>query len=297
MGLLGGVHDFLADSERDTRAKGVEDFYDVRPFPGYAPGDDAGTLIDRCRSSPFLLGLDRAIPADATVADLGCGTAQISSFLALSSARRRVVGLDACRASLHEADTFRRRVGIPNLTLLRGDLFDMPLPLDRFDYVISRGVVHHTPDPFGAIREVAARVAPGGYLVIGWYESMARLFHRGRQALHSVLGRPVWALDPVLRRRDLDVEKKKTWIEDQYRHPLEELLSLPDVHGELRKAGFDWVRTIPPVPEGDELFQPTSEPSGFGRFALRLGWVARGLTDEDAGLVSLVLRRRSASSG
>ena len=37
------------------------------------------------------------------------------------------------------------------------------------------------------------------------------------------------ALDPVLRRRDLDEEKKRTWIEDQYRHPLEHILAFPSV--------------------------------------------------------------------
>lgn len=293
--MLGGVIDFLGETERDRQSKGVEDFYDIRPFPGYAPGDNASTLIDRCRSSPFLLGLDRAIPADARVVDCGCGTAQIPSFLALASPHRQVIGVDACRASLHEADTFRQRVGIPNLTLARGDLFKLPLPKGEFDYVISRGVVHHTPDPFGAIRSVADRVAMGGYLILGWYESMARLFHRGRQIVHNAIGRPVRVLDPVLRRRDLDEEKKLTWIEDQYRHPLERLLSLPAVHDVLEEEGFEWIRTIPPAPEGDEIFVPTPQPSAAGIFGRRLGWVMRGLSDEDAGLVSTVMRRHRPS--
>jgi SAM-dependent methyltransferase len=295
VGKVGGVFDFLAESERDAQSQSVEAFYDVRPFPGYAPGDDAATLLDRCRASPFLLGLDRALPADARVLDCGCGTAQIPAFLALSAPRRQVIGIDACRASLREADTFRARVGIPNLTLLRGDLFHMPLPEGGFDFVLSRGVVHHTPDVERAIREVAARVAVGGYLVLGWYESMGRLFHRLRQALHRVRGKPVAMLDPVLRRRDLDVEKKRTWIEDQYRHPLEHLLGLPWVLRTLEAEGFEWLRTIPPAPEGGELFRPTPRPGAVGTFARRAGWAARGLRDEDAGLVSLIVRRHQAS--
>ena len=267
----------------------------MRPFPGYAPGDDASTLIDRCRSSPYMLGLDRAIPADARILDCGCGTGQIPAFLALASPHRRVTGIDACRASLREADTFRQRVGIPNLTLARGDLFSLPVPEGAFDYVMSRGVVHHTPDPFGAIRSVADRVAVGGFLVLGWYESMGRMFHRGRQVLHNVLGRPVTVLDPVLRRRDLDPEKKKTWIEDQYRHPLERLLGLPEIRSALEEQGFEWVRTIPPAPDGAEIFAPTPRPGAAGTFGRRLGWMLRGLSDEDAGLVSLVVRRHSAS--
>ena len=40
--------------ERSLPAQEVEAFYDVRPFPGYAPGDTAGSLLDRSRRSAFL---------------------------------------------------------------------------------------------------------------------------------------------------------------------------------------------------------------------------------------------------
>jgi SAM-dependent methyltransferase len=302
VGRFGGVYDFLAESERDDASRAVEAFYDLRPFPGYAPGDDAATLIDRCRASPFLLELDRAIPPDARVLDCGCGTAQIPAFLALSSPHRRVIGVDACRASLRAADAFRARIGIPNLTLLRGDLFRLPLPAQGFDYVISRGVVHHTPDAHQAIRAVADRVAVDGYLVLGWYESMARLFHRLRQGLHLVRGRPVAVLDPVLRRRDLDPEKKRTWIEDQYLHPVEHLLPLPAVARTLERLGFEWVRSVPPEPGEAErasgargLFTPEPRPSAAALLARRARWLLAGANDPDAGLVCLLVRRQARS--
>ena len=44
-------------------ARAVEAFYERRPFPGYAAGDDAHTLLDRSRASPFLVALDAAIPS------------------------------------------------------------------------------------------------------------------------------------------------------------------------------------------------------------------------------------------
>jgi SAM-dependent methyltransferase len=147
----------------------VNAFYELRPFPGYGPADDATTLLDRCRASPFLVALDRATTPDARVLEEGCGTGQLSNFLALAGPRRRVTGLDYTRASLDAAEAFRRRAGTRNLLLLRADLFAMPVPERAFEVVISRGVVHHTPDPDGAIRAVCARVAPGGHLVLGFY--------------------------------------------------------------------------------------------------------------------------------
>jgi SAM-dependent methyltransferase len=271
----------------------VERFYARNPFPGYAAADDAGTLLDRSRRAPFLAALDQALPADARLLDLGSGTSQLAAFLALAAPRRSVFALDECEASLHAAARFRARVAIPNLTLVRADLFDLPVRPGSFPYVLSRGVVHHTHDPDGAIASVARCVAPGGILVLGFYESWARLFHRARTGLARLAGRPLDALDPVLRARDLDPEKRRVWIEDQYHHPLEHRLALPQVWRRLAALGFEWVRTVPPL-EGTRsgLFEANPRPSAAALAGLRLAWAWRGVSDPDAGLVCVIARRR-----
>jgi hypothetical protein len=155
--------------------------------------------------------------------------------------------------------------------------------------------VHHTPDPDRAIGEVAARVAPGGYLVLGFYETLGRLAHRARRGLSRVTGRPVRLLDPVLRRSDLDEEKKRIWIEDQYRHPLEHILPLTGVFARLRELDFAWVRSIPPSVGGAGLFDPTPVPDARRMRRLRTGFMLRGLRDPDAGLICLIARRHRSS--
>ena len=284
------VRDFIARSERSAPAQEVEAFYDVRPFPGYAPGDDAGSVLDRSRRSHFLDALDRAIPVDATVLDAGCGTGQLISFLSLAAKGRRVVGVDGCGASLTEADGFRQRVGIPNLTLARADLFHLPLLAESFDVVISRGVVHHTEDPYGVTALLGRLVKPGGIFVLGYYETFGRSFHCARRLIGRVAGHPIRMLDPILRARDLDDEKKKTWIADQYHHPLERILPTPRVVKELSALGFSLVRTLPPAVSEGGMFDP--EPPGSGAlFARRVGWALSGLNDPDAGLVCVIVRR------
>jgi SAM-dependent methyltransferase len=202
-----------------------------------------------------------------------------------------VVAVDGCRASLRAADRFRERARVENLQLLRADLLALPLERASFEVVLCRGVVHHALRPQEAIDSVAAFVAPGGVLVLGFYERFARALHVARRAFGRALGRPIAALDPLLRRRDLDQQKKRTWIEDQYRHPLEHRLALPCVVAQLEARGFQWLRSVPPAPDGAPLFDPTPRPAGLGLAARRLGWAARGLADEDAGLVVLVMRR------
>ena len=283
--------DTIGVTDRERRAGEVEDFYSINPFPGYAPGDTRGTLLDRSRRAHFLTSLDEAIPTDAHVLECGCGTAQLSAFLAIAGPGRTVIGVDGCRVSLEHADQFRERAGLENLQLVRGDLFQLPVEEKAYQVVISRGVVHHTPDPDEATRQVARRVAPGGVLVLGFYETWGRAVHCARRALTKVRHEPIRALDPILRKRDLDEEKKRIWIEDQYRHPLEHILPMPHVLKVLESEGFGWIRSIPPAATDGGMFDKTPKPGALGRSLLRAGWMARGFTDPDAGLISLVARR------
>jgi hypothetical protein len=102
------------------------------------------------------------------------------------------------------------------------------------------------------------------------------------------------ALDPVLRRSDIDPERKRIWIDDQYHHPLEHLLPLPRVLAHLERLGFRWVRSVPPSP-GLALFDATPRPTTPGLLRRRLGWMLAGLSDPDAGLVFLVAQRTQAA--
>jgi len=281
--------DVVGADPRESQAAEVEDFYTSNPFPGYAPAEDAGSLLDRSRRSPFLSRLDAAIPPVTRVLDCGCGTAHLAAFLALAGPNRRVFGVDGCRRSLQVAEDFRLKVGATNLHLIRADLFDLPVTPRSFDVVVSRGVVHHTPDPYRAIGAVADAVAPGGYLILGFYERMARTFHRGRRALGRCIGREISALDPVLRSRRLDAERKRIWVEDQYRHPLERSLALPRVVQALEAQGLSWVRTVPPMQSQSDMFGVTPRPGVL--WWRRAGWMARGLMDSDAGLVFYIARR------
>ena len=197
--------------------------------------------------------------------------------------------------SLTHAEEFRARASIQNLQLVRSDIFNLPIEPESFQFVLSRGVVHHTPDPDLAIANVAKCVAPGGTLVLGFYETMGRAFHSFRRLLGRPRGNPYRTLDPVLRRRDLDEEKKRIWIDDQYFHPLEHILPLPRVSRVLEDLGFRVIRTVPPAAPTSTLFDPSAMPGSLGIFSRRLGWMISGCNNPDAGLVCVVARRHERS--
>ena len=82
----------------DSRTDAVRRFYERAPFPGYPPRDSLQALRARAERSVFARLLDRAIPGDARIVEIGCGTGQMCLYLA--RADRVVVGADLTRASL-----------------------------------------------------------------------------------------------------------------------------------------------------------------------------------------------------
>src|SRR5215212_517481 len=147
-----------------ARAEAVRRFYEQAPFPGYPPRDSLDWLRARAERSEFARLLDAAIPCDARVVDLGCGTGQMTLYLA--RADRVVVGADFARPSLQLAVAAARRYGLRHVQFVETDLQLSGLREGAFDVVYSSGVLHHTPDPRAAFARMARLARPGGMIVL-----------------------------------------------------------------------------------------------------------------------------------
>lgn len=58
----------------DARTEVVRSFYEQAPFPNYPPRDSLSWLRARAERSGFARLVDKAIPGDARVLEIGCGT-------------------------------------------------------------------------------------------------------------------------------------------------------------------------------------------------------------------------------
>ena len=76
----------------DERTEIVRRFYERAPFPGYPPHDSLSSLRARAERSDFARRLDQAIAGDARIVEIGCGTGQMSLYLA--RADRVVIAVD-----------------------------------------------------------------------------------------------------------------------------------------------------------------------------------------------------------
>ena len=109
-------------------------------------------------------GLDLAEVKDPSlqVLDVGAGTGTLSKQLL-----RRV---DACNLTLldqspHMLQQAQAKPELADSTFVLADAHELPFEDDRFDRVVSSGVLYYFPDPVGALREQLRVTRPGGVVL------------------------------------------------------------------------------------------------------------------------------------
>src|SRR5450755_5093970 len=170
----------------DLRTDAVRRFYEQAPFPGYPPRDSLASLRARAERSEFARLLDQAIPGDARIVEIGCGTGQMSLYLA--RADRVVIGADLTRASLLLGAAAAKRFAVDNVLMVETDLTHPALRPSSFDVVYCSGVLHHTPDPRASFARIATLARPGGIVIVGLYNAIARIAFRMRRLAARISG-------------------------------------------------------------------------------------------------------------
>jgi SAM-dependent methyltransferase len=268
----------------------VRRFYDAAPFPGYPPNDSLTWLRTRAERSAFARLLDASVPGDARIAEIGCGTGQMSLYLA--RADRMVVGCDLSRGALSLGAAAARRWGVDRARFVECDLGRLPLREGAFDVVYCSGVLHHTPDPRASVRAIAGAVRPGGMIVIGLYNLYARIPLRLRRVVARLTNYRWIPFDPVLRERNAEPARREAWLRDQYRHPEEHSHSVAEVRTWFAENGIDYVSTYPSTLIGEEpedLFAPADDEWAPESVLAQMSWM-RSLGGE-GGLFVMVGRR------
>lgn len=97
-----------------------------------------------------------------TVADLGCGTGEVSA--AIAPFVKRVIAIDGSAAMLNAAK--RRLQPFDNVDVRRGELEALPQGNGRIDAATLMLVLHHVPEPQNALAEAARVLKSGGRVLI-----------------------------------------------------------------------------------------------------------------------------------
>jgi 2-polyprenyl-3-methyl-5-hydroxy-6-metoxy-1,4-benzoquinol methylase len=92
------------------------------------------------------------------ILDLGCGPGWYTERLAQFG---QTTGVDLSKEAISVAKS-----RLPQITFLAGDLYELPLPTEHFDVVVSQEVIDHVPDQVAFLNRAASVLKPGGYLIL-----------------------------------------------------------------------------------------------------------------------------------
>jgi len=278
----------------DDRTEIVRRFYDAAPFPGYPPRDSLAALRARAERSRFARLLNQAIAVDARVVEVGCGTGQMSLYLA--RADRLVVAADLTRTALCLGADAARRFRLERVQFVEVDLQRAGLRPGAFDVVYSSGVLHHTRDPRASFARLARLARPGGIIVLGLYNAVARVPSRLRRVAGRLSGYRWIPCDPVLRARSGEAARREAWLRDQYQHPVEHRHTIGAVQRWFRDNNVEFVRTYPSTVPDDEpadLFDAVVDDWSVERWLAQLSWI--GTLGREGGLFFTIGRRSTAA--
>jgi SAM-dependent methyltransferase len=213
-----------------------------------------------------------------------------------------VVGADLTRASLELGSAAARRFGVASVVFVETDLHRAGLREGAFDVVVSSGVLHHTPDPRASFAALVRLARPGGIVVLGLYNTWARLPHRMRRAVGRLTGFRHIPMDPILASRASEPERREAWLRDQYMHPEEHRHTTREVQRWFREQDVEYLRTYPdslfasePL-EGGALFEPAEDDWAFENWIAQLGWM-RTLAHEGGLWVTIGRKGKGGSRG
>jgi len=276
----------------DAQTERVRGFYEQTPFPDYPPGASLSWLRARAERSEFARAFDHAVSGDARILEIGCGTGQMSLYLA--RAHRLVIGADLTRAALILGSAAARRFGLDQVRFIETDLLRPGLRDGTFDVVYSSGVLHHTPNPRAAFARLVRLVRPGGMIVLGVYNAFARIPLRLRRLVARLSAYRCIPFDPVLRDRENEPARRTAWLRDQYRHPEEHRHTLAEVQTWFAENGVHYVRAYPSAllgdePDQDALFESAADSWRFEGLLAQMGWIAS--LGHEGGLFVTVGRR------
>jgi SAM-dependent methyltransferase len=263
------------DSSSHKITRTVQTFYEDAPFPNYNGYDSLESFLKRAIRGVFANMLAAQIPMNAKVLEVGCGTGQLSNYLAATT-MAHFYAADMTLASLKLGREFAVKYDIPGITFLQMNLFRPCIRPASMDIVISNGVLHHTADTQRAFKSIAPLVKPGGHIIVGLYNWIGRVRTNLRRAVYRLVGERALVLDPHLR-QSLEPEKRRAWINDQYRHPQERRHAFSEVLRWLEDENFAFVSSIPKIrgqfTENERLFFTQNPGTPFDRFAAALGMI------------------------
>lgn len=168
----------------NARTEDVRELYSKYPYPSPIVGtslsyDIASVFSILCRGDDL---------AQKKILDAGCGTGQRMVGFAKRYPKATFQGIDMTESSLEIASRLAQKHGIINASFISANILELDLP-ERFDFIVSTGVVHHLEDPVRGLHNLCRHLSDDGVICIWHYHPFGE-FERllGRELLLTLWG-------------------------------------------------------------------------------------------------------------
>ena len=160
----------------DTVPREVRGMHEEQAYPRWVS-------CDRWAPLPFgewlerevpMLDRSRAVAAAPRILVAGCGTGQDAIWLATDIAGASVLAVDLSLTSLAYAQRMANELNVRNIEFRHGEILGLGALTERFDFVYSKGVLHHMREPVAGLRVLSGLLGAGGLLKIGLDSERAR---------------------------------------------------------------------------------------------------------------------------
>lgn len=201
---------------------------------------------------------------DAQLLEIGCGMG--TDLLQFARGGARCTGIDLTPRSI-EITRHRFRLYGADGNFMISDGERLPFRSESFDVVYSNGVLHHTPDTVGAIREVHRVLRPGG-------TAKVMLYHRNslNYWIEIVLRRGLLGFEFLRGRSADEIMSRVIEFSDHGARPLVKVYSrkqatdlfslFKDVRVEVEQLTREELRFLSPLISDERL----------NRLGKRIGW-------------------------
>lgn len=170
----------IVNKKRPVTLAEVKSFWELNPVNNEEGAPALGTrewfveaekiLFTDCfaNGQPGSIYFD-GLKTDSRLLDVGCG----HGFWTRQFIQRGFINVTACDLTLTGVNLTRRSFDVlnfshkPELTVANAE--QLPFKSESFDHVNCQGVIHHTPDTEGCIREFHRLLKPGGSCLITIY--------------------------------------------------------------------------------------------------------------------------------
>ncbi len=188
-------------------------------------------------------GIDVNWFKDKECLDAGCGGGRYLIALSRLGAKK-VVGIDISEEAILAANQRIKEKGFADQAEAKlASVLELPFPDASFDYVVSSGVLHHTPDPKKGFNELVRVLRPGGKLFLSVYG------RGGLVWMMNDLGRlmakivPFKTMEALWKAIGIPANKRYNYLDNMY-VPYCYRYTEKEIREWLAQAGFENVRRL-----------------------------------------------------